>query len=192
MNEQPRNFNLGDKIYFEGEKRPYKVRAYNKRYVVCTKPHNPMNTVLYTIIDLEENIRGPENLLFGEGFETNQQCWNAIHRLHGFPEHDVPPESTVSHINRVPLLIERVTRKVIKIKNVFVPYLEDGEVDLPPPEVDGFEMITSSLITLDGQPYDKYEYIPHWVSLCAGGNAERIRGNKIRIHDFLPARPQAS
>lgn len=51
-------FKIGQKIWFAREKRPYKVRACDGRYAICTKPHNPKRTVLYTIIDKELEIRG--------------------------------------------------------------------------------------------------------------------------------------
>ena len=32
---------VGDKVYIPGQKRPYKVRARDDRYIICTKPYNP-------------------------------------------------------------------------------------------------------------------------------------------------------
>lgn len=74
-------FAIGDKIWFMREKWPYKVRSCDERFVICTKPFNPKKTVLYTIIDLKENIRGTENLIFCEGFETDEDCNEALVRL---------------------------------------------------------------------------------------------------------------
>lgn len=91
-------FNIGDKVWFPCERRPYKVRACNERFVICTKPFNPKRTVLYTIIDLELNIRGTENLIFCMGFESDEDCAEALQRL-------VSGESEVSHRNRVKLQI---------------------------------------------------------------------------------------
>lgn len=88
----------GDKIWFPGERRPYKVRACDDRYAICTKPFNPKRTVLYTIIDLYEQVRGTENLIFCMGFETDEQCEEALCRL-------ITGESEVSHRNRVELHI---------------------------------------------------------------------------------------
>lgn len=45
------------KIKFKGEKQRYTVQAAGKRYLVCTKPFNARKTVLYTIIDLKEEVR---------------------------------------------------------------------------------------------------------------------------------------
>ena len=72
---------VGDKIKFAEEKRPYRIRALGKRYAVCTKPFNPKRTVLYTIVDFVDKIRGTENLIFGFGAETDEQCNNMLERL---------------------------------------------------------------------------------------------------------------
>lgn len=47
-------FKRGQKIWFEGEKRPYTVRACDERFAICTKPFNLRKTVLYTIIDKKQ------------------------------------------------------------------------------------------------------------------------------------------
>lgn len=74
-------YGVGDNLRFAGERVRYTVRAIGKRYVICTKPFNPLHTLLYTIIDLELNIRGRENLIFGLGFETDEDCREALIRL---------------------------------------------------------------------------------------------------------------
>lgn len=63
---------IGDKIYFESEKRPYTIKACNSRYLICTKPFNLKHTVLYTIVDLDKNIRSTNNLVFNIYDYTNQ------------------------------------------------------------------------------------------------------------------------
>lgn len=65
---------VGSKIKFLGEKQKYTVRASNTAYAICTKPFNARKTVLYTIVDIIQDIRGPENLVFGSGAETDEQC----------------------------------------------------------------------------------------------------------------------
>ena len=42
---------VGDKVYVPNEKKPYKVRTRDDRYIICTKPYNPRHTVLYTIFE---------------------------------------------------------------------------------------------------------------------------------------------
>lgn len=59
-------YNVGDKIYFAEEKRPYTIRACDKRFLICTKPLNlKQKTVIYTIVDLVEGIRGTDNYSIG-------------------------------------------------------------------------------------------------------------------------------
>lgn len=92
------------KIYFAEEVMPYRVRAIGDRYVVCTKPFNPKRTVLYTVIDLVENVRGTENLVFGMGAETDLQCQEMCARLHG----NSGVKTEVSRRNRIPLSIRLI------------------------------------------------------------------------------------
>lgn len=96
---------IGTKIWIKEEKRPYKVRAKGNRYLVCTKPFNPKHTVLYTIIDLQKNIRGTENLVFGMGAETDEQCIEMVNRLES---KDDAEKTEISHRNRIELNIEKV------------------------------------------------------------------------------------
>lgn len=92
---------VGTKIWFSGEKKPYTVRCSSLRFVICTKPYNLKNTVLYTIIDTQQFIRGTENLIFCNGFESNDDCKEALARLES-------GELEVSHRNRVTLEIEKM------------------------------------------------------------------------------------
>ena len=65
---------VGDKVFVTKEKRPYRVRVRDDRYIICTKPFNPKHTVQYFIIDLERKMRGPDNMVFCSGYETNEEC----------------------------------------------------------------------------------------------------------------------
>jgi len=94
-------FERGQKVFIKNEKRPYRVRACDERFAICTKPYNPQRTVLYFIIDKKNNVRGTENLIFGMGFESDKDCEEALDRLQN-------GESEVSYRNRVPLDIARV------------------------------------------------------------------------------------
>ena len=59
-------YKVGDKIRFAEEKRPYVVRACDERFLVCTKPFNLRpKTVMYTIVDLVEGIRGTDGYAIG-------------------------------------------------------------------------------------------------------------------------------
>ena len=103
LGDKPLRLNVGDRIKFAEERLAYTVQACNFRYAICTKPFNPMKTVLYTILDLKQGIRGPENLIFGFGAETREDCVRMLCRLRD--DHD-PTE--VSHRHRIPLDIEKV------------------------------------------------------------------------------------
>jgi len=92
-------FTVGEKVKFTSEKRRYTVRAAGVRFAVLNKPFNPKNTVLYTVVDLQEGIRGTENLVFGAGAETPEQCEAMLKRLEA-------GETEVSHRNYVNLDIE--------------------------------------------------------------------------------------
>lgn len=104
---------VGSRIWFDEERQPYKVRSRNARFVVCTKPYNPRRTVIYTVVDLDENVRGPENLVFGMGAETDDDCNEMIARL--------GTETEVSHRNRIPLRVTRVSQP-----NIEYPYQKCG------------------------------------------------------------------
>lgn len=71
----------GDKVYVVAEKRPYKVRCRDSRFIICTKPFNLKRTVLYFIIDLELGIRGPDDCVFCCGYETQEQCEARLREL---------------------------------------------------------------------------------------------------------------
>ena len=94
-------FSVGQKIKFKREKLRYTVQACDERFAVCTKPFNCRRTVLYTVIDLKDGIRGTENLVFGMGAETREQCEEMLARL-------MTGESGVSRRNFVALDIEAI------------------------------------------------------------------------------------
>ena len=91
----------GDRIKFAAEKQPYRVRVADARFAVCTKPFNLRKTVLYTIVDLEQGVRGADDRIFSEGYETDEEIAQALKRLQA-------GEIEVSRRNRVDLDIERV------------------------------------------------------------------------------------
>jgi hypothetical protein len=118
---------VGSKVKFASEKMRYTVQASDERFSICTKPFNLKRTVLYSIIDFDEDVRGPENLIFGMGAETRKQCEEMLDRLNGRnPEYDqdvevykqagidpadltrTPYPTEVSHRNRCELDIERI------------------------------------------------------------------------------------
>lgn len=90
---------LGSLVYVAEETRPYRVHARDERYAVCTKSH--FGTVLYFVLDTEAKIRGTENLIFGLGAETDEQCREMLARIQ-------TGQTEVSHRNRVELDVVRV------------------------------------------------------------------------------------
>lgn len=72
---------IGDKVYVPNEKRPYRVNARDDRYIICTKSFNPQHTVLYFIVDLLAKRRGPDNMIFCSGYETDEQCQARLKEL---------------------------------------------------------------------------------------------------------------
>jgi hypothetical protein len=72
---------VGTKIKFAEEKQRYTLRASNVAFAICTKPMNALKTVLYTIIDWNNDIRGAENLIFSLGAETDDECKQMLERL---------------------------------------------------------------------------------------------------------------
>ena len=71
----------GDPVYVNNEKRPYRVKCRDDRYIICTKPYNPQRTVMYFIIDLVRCVRGPDNMVFCSGYETQEQCEERLKEL---------------------------------------------------------------------------------------------------------------
>ncbi len=78
---ETRRIPVGSKIWFAEEKQGYTVRASNVSFCVCTKPFNAQKTVLYTIIDWERGERNYENLIFGMGAETDEECEQMLERI---------------------------------------------------------------------------------------------------------------
>ena len=97
--------NLGDKVWFEGEKRPYTVVACNERFIICTKPFNLRHTVLYTILDLKEGIRGTHDLILNPyDFMVQEDIDECLADL-------VSGKIEISHRNRVQVLVCEIKGK---------------------------------------------------------------------------------
>ena len=93
---------IGAKIKFYKEKQRYTVRASNAAYTILTKPFNARKTVLYTIISFHEKVRGPEDLIFGMGAETDEEIAEMLERM-------TTGDSGISHRHRCNLDIESMT-----------------------------------------------------------------------------------
>jgi len=121
-------FNIGQKVWFEEDPLPFEVRACNERFVICTRKLNKRkdadllwfeverrasrtfteaynsakDSVVYSIIDLQQKIRGTENLVFCMCFKTIEQCNESLQRLS-------KGESEVSHRTRIELKISKTS-----------------------------------------------------------------------------------
>jgi hypothetical protein len=62
-------YRVGDRIKFKSEKKTYKIMACDSRYLICVKPFNLKNTFMYCYVDLAEQMRGPENKVFGTDYD---------------------------------------------------------------------------------------------------------------------------
>lgn len=100
---------VGAKLWFEGDVQGFTVRASNVAFAVCTKPFNARKTVLYTIVDWEQGIRGRENLIFGMGAETDQECEEMLERL-------TNGESEVSDRHHTEIKLMKYTDPMLKGK----------------------------------------------------------------------------
>lgn len=72
---------VSTKIWLDSERQGYTVRASNAAFAILTKPFNISKTVLYTIIDWERGVRGPSNLIFDTGAETDEECLELLNML---------------------------------------------------------------------------------------------------------------
>lgn len=72
---------VGDKVYIPSHKRPFRAKARDDRYIICTKPFNAQHTVIYFIVDLIDKWRAPDNLIFCLGYETDEDCQERLQQL---------------------------------------------------------------------------------------------------------------
>jgi hypothetical protein len=80
--ERARQLLPGDRVRFSDEKQArFKVKAASERFVVLTKPFNAKQTYIYTIIDLEQGVRGPDSS-WGTGYGTDEDIADAMVKLY--------------------------------------------------------------------------------------------------------------
>lgn len=103
----PIPMSVGDKVKFTEDKRPFTVRAVSNRYVILTKPFNLEHTVLYTVIDWESGVRGPDNY-YSLGYETQEEIDHAMALFNGADDM-IHPE--ISTRRDCPINIESVNGK---------------------------------------------------------------------------------
>lgn len=71
---------VGDSVQFAESKRWWKVRAVSERFVIVTSPFNLRHAVLYSVLDWERGVRGPDDH-YGVGYETDEEIADALRRL---------------------------------------------------------------------------------------------------------------
>jgi len=104
MSNKKHDFKVGDKIKFAEEKQRYTIKACSDRFLICTKPFNALKTYLYTIVDFERSVRGADNSIFSDSYETEGDCEKRLMSL-------VSGDAEVSYRNCVPLHIEAAKKK---------------------------------------------------------------------------------
>lgn len=98
---------VGSRIQFEDDRYWYTVQAVGTRYAVVNRPHymppwkrTVEPTTLYAVLDFAKMQRGPENLVFGFGAETRNQCHEMMMRLEA-------GSTEISYRRKLPLRIYR-------------------------------------------------------------------------------------
>ncbi len=118
MSKKQIKLSEGEKVYFHGELQPYTVKACDNRFAICTKPYNPKRTVLYTIVDLKEGIRGTNNLVFNcYDYKKQKEILECLKDLQS-------GETEITRRNRVPLQIMLIE----PAKRVFIHSDKLGQV----------------------------------------------------------------
>ncbi len=79
VEKQVKKVVVGDIVRVPNERRGYKVRARDKRFIICTK--SLFGSVQYFIIDLVDKKRGPDDSVFCSGYETKEQCEERLKEL---------------------------------------------------------------------------------------------------------------
>lgn len=72
---------VGDRVQFTGETYrvwwTVKAVSTDGRWAILTKPFNARRTVLYTIVDFDDGVRGPDDCA-GLGYESDEQIAGAM------------------------------------------------------------------------------------------------------------------
>lgn len=98
-NRGEKTMKKGQRVKFNDDRRIFFVRESNERFTILTYPHE--DSVMYTIIDHEKNIRGTDNMVFCNGYETDRDVrFNMIALLRN--------KMSISYRNRVELSIKYI------------------------------------------------------------------------------------
>lgn len=127
---------VGTKLYANKDKRPYTVRVADDRFAIATKSH--FGTVMYTILDKEKKVCGPDNMVFSHGYETIEDCEYNLRALQG---KEPPNTMEVSYRRAVRLDVRGVDFEFLKVVG------PDGESLRTP-----YELTRSANKTQKGKP----------------------------------------
>lgn len=102
---------VGDRVHFVEDRLAFTVQARDERFVVATRrtPFRGDDCPTYTIVDLEQGVRGPDNAVFGRGYVTREDCEARLRELRDpnhYGEGCGPLE--VSRRNAIPLVVAKV------------------------------------------------------------------------------------
>lgn len=89
---------VGTRIKFSNDRSWFTVQARNDRFIICNAVQK--TNTWHTIIDLEKNIRGDDNMVLHSGYSDREECEA---RLIEFASGDLE----ISHRNNVALEIAR-------------------------------------------------------------------------------------
>ncbi|OFE10329.1 hypothetical protein A5N83_03145 [Rhodococcus sp. 1139] len=73
----------GQRVQFSESQRWWRVRAASddRRFVILTSPFNLRKTVYYTILDTERGVRGPDDRMFSNGYESDSDIADRMREL---------------------------------------------------------------------------------------------------------------
>ena len=93
---EAKDLKVGQQVKFNDDRLWFTVQARNERFIVCSAETKA--DTYHTIIDLDQGVRGDDNLVFHQGYDDREHCES---RLQDF----INGEIEISHRNRVPLVI---------------------------------------------------------------------------------------
>lgn len=73
----------GQRVQFSESQRWWRGRAASddRRFVILTSPFNLRKTVKYTILDTERGVRGPDDRIFSNGYESDSDIADRMREL---------------------------------------------------------------------------------------------------------------
>lgn len=90
---------VGSRIRFEDDNLWFTVQALNEKFIVCNAITK--KNIFHTIIDIEKNIRGDDNLVLHSGYDDITECTDRLAEL-------TNNTIEVSHRNRVKLKVKKI------------------------------------------------------------------------------------